>query len=127
MKKRYWVLLVLATMIGLSLVVNHQFINTEFGSKVKKVQNDNNTLGKYVEKELLVKFKDSVSEERILEINGLIGTVELNPERRKFLKSNYLRLVIINDHSVIEVINEYKKMNEVESAKPNYIIEKQTR
>lgn len=72
---------------------------------------------KYKEGELLVKFKEGVSEEEISAINKEKGTEVL-----EFIKGiKVYRLKIISNKSVKDMAEAYSKDLRIEYAEPNYI------
>lgn len=70
----------------------------------------------YVPGEVLVKFKDNVTKERIEEINGIIGTEVIG----YFPSIGIYRVKIIGGKGVKGVIKEYLNFPDVEYAEPNY-------
>lgn len=72
---------------------------------------------KYKKGELLVKFKEGVSEEEIRAINKEKGTEVL-----EFIKGiKVYRLKIISNKSVEDMVEAYSKDPRIEYAEPNYI------
>jgi serine protease len=72
---------------------------------------------KYKKGELLVKFKEGVSEEEISAINKEKGTEVL-----EFIKGiKVYRLKIISNKSVENMVEAYSKDLRIEYAEPNYI------
>ena len=72
---------------------------------------------KYKNGELLVKFKEGVSEEEIRAINKGRGT-----EVIEFIKGiKVYRLKIVSNKSVEDMVEAYSKDPKVEYAEPNYI------
>ena len=72
----------------------------------------------YVPNQVLVKFKDGVSEERVTEIHNAVGT----KIQDKILFGKIHLVLIVNGASVEDTIKEYAKFAEVEFAEPNYIV-----
>lgn len=71
----------------------------------------------YVENELIVKFKNSIADSRIKEINTSLGC-----EIIRGIGSEKTFLIKINTGEEVKVIIEkYEKLEEVEYAEPNYI------
>ena len=82
--------------------------------KDKKIIKKDN---KYKKGELLVKFKEGVTEEKIGNINKGKGTEVL-----EFIKEiKVYRLKIISNKSVEDMVEAYSKDPKVEYAEPNYI------
>ncbi|MEK6656291.1 MAG: hypothetical protein AABY58_02515 [Nitrospirota bacterium] len=78
---------------------------------------------KYKKGELLVKFKEGVSEEEIRNINKGRGT-----EVIEFIKGiKVYRLKIVSNKSVEDMVEAYSKDPKVEYAEPNYIQRKMER
>lgn len=72
----------------------------------------------YVLGQVIVAFESSVSEERIGEINKLLGTkIEkvMSSVRKEYL------LRITNNASVLDVVDAYNELPEVKYAEPNYM------
>ena len=67
--------------------------------------------------EVLVKFKEGVSQRRIEEINTILGTKTI-----QYFESLGVYLVkITNENSVESTVRHYAQLPEVEYAEPNYI------
>jgi hypothetical protein len=71
----------------------------------------------YVQDEVIVKFKQGVTENRIREINDLLGCEII----RSIGRTNTFLIKIKTGQTVKETINKYKLFDEVEYAEPNYI------
>ncbi len=72
--------------------------------------------GVYKENEILVKFKKGVSEERIEEINGRMGT-----ELVKVIRTVRIHVLQIPEAESVEgMVEKYSALPEVEYAEPNY-------
>jgi thermitase len=70
----------------------------------------------YVQGQILVKFKKTVSAERIEEINQIMGA-----EIIKIIRGiRVYQLRIPDDRTVPEMVKEYTALPEVEYAEPNY-------
>ena len=71
----------------------------------------------YVENEVIVKFKNSIADSRIKEINASLGC-----EIIRGIGAEKTFLIKINTGEEVKVIIEkYKKLEEIEYAEPNYI------
>jgi hypothetical protein len=71
----------------------------------------------YVKDEVIVKFKNTVAEDRIKEINASLGC-----EIIRSIGSEKTFLIRINTGEEVKIIMEkYKKVEEIEYAEPNYI------
>lgn len=80
-------------------------------------EGEENISAPYVANELIVKFQDGVSEEKVTEINSSLGTeIVVHTSGGEYL------LHITNDKSVPEVISSYTALPEVEYAQPNWIL-----
>lgn len=74
----------------------------------------------FVENEILVKFKEGVDIEAINEINKTHGT-SVKTDR---LAAGYMRLLVNgNDRAIRRVVMEYRNLDEVVFAEPNYIVD----
>lgn len=72
----------------------------------------------YVQGELIVKFKDGISESRIAEINNHVGT----KVKDRILSGRIYILKITSGAPVEDVVKTYEKYPEVKFAGPNYIV-----
>ena len=119
--KRLAVASILITLFCLTVFV----VKTTSGNK--KVLNDQNRSitadgsGRYVTGEIIVKFKDGVTDERIDEINErhktrTKETVDINGKKIMWL------LEITGDRSAKEVVEEYRQLPEVEVAALNSLL-----
>ena len=93
-----------------------------FGCKVDvsktTIVNDKSSRSEYVEDEIIVKFKEGVSLQKIEEINKALGT-----EIMKVFSSGKIFLLRIPKGGTVPVmIEKYKRLPEVEYGEPNYII-----
>ena len=70
----------------------------------------------YVKGEILVRFKDEVSMERIGDINKAIGTEII----RTFSSGRLFLLHFPEGFTVIDMMERYKELPEVKFAEPNY-------
>ncbi|NIS68727.1 MAG: hypothetical protein GTO12_07155 [Proteobacteria bacterium] len=71
----------------------------------------------YVEGQLLVKFKKTISPERIEEINEMMGTQVI----KVISQVEFYQLRIPEDMTVPEMVSRYSALPEVEHAEPNYL------
>lgn len=72
----------------------------------------------YVPNQVLVKFRDGVTEERAAIIHKTVGT----KVQDKILFGKIYVVVITNGASVEDTIKAYEKYPEIEFAEPNYIV-----
>ena len=75
----------------------------------------------YVEGEIIVKFKDGVSLEKIGEINKAMGTEII----KVFSSGNLFLLRLPEDANVLDMLERYKRLPEVAYGEPNYIVRMQ--
>jgi hypothetical protein len=94
------------------------FLSCNRSAVVSNHNESSQGMGKdYVKDEVIVKFKQGVSTERINEINNAIGCEII----KNIGPTNTFLLKILHGNSVNEIINKYKLFNEVDYAQPNYI------
>ncbi len=75
----------------------------------------------YVEGEIIVKFKEGVSLEKIGEINQAMGTEII----KVFSSGKLFLLRLPKDVAVLDMVEKYKRLPEVAYGEPNYIVRMQ--
>jgi hypothetical protein len=75
----------------------------------------------YVEGEIIVKFKEGVSLEKIGEINKAMGTEII----KVFSSGRLFLLGLPKDANVLDMVEKYKRLPDVEYGEPNYIVRMQ--
>lgn len=101
----YLMVFVLFSCNGASLISNNKELITPPAKK------------EYVKDEVIVRFKDTVTEERIKEISTSLSCVII----RKIGPTKTFLIKIKTGGDVKEIIDKYKQFEEVEHAQPNYI------
>lgn len=101
----------LALIFGISL----NFLNTRITYADNMSTSD--IKDKYVQNQILVKFKDNVTEEDMVQIHRKYGV-------KSFRKSygDHYHIVTIRDGEVEKMVNLYSKIPQVKFAEPNYIL-----
>ncbi len=75
----------------------------------------------YVEGEIIVKFKDGVSLQKIEEINKAMGTEII----KVFSSGKLFLLRLPKGVNVLDMVEKYKRLPEVAYGEPNYIVRMQ--
>jgi phage tail protein X len=111
MRKKHWIL-VLAAMCCLC------FLSAEVALAVNGDKSTKKASGKYVDGEVIVKFKDGTSDSVIANVKKQHGLSDIGPKKKKGIA----RVRIPDGTTVEQALESLKKEPSVKYAEPNYRI-----